>query len=56
MLNPELQEKIDLKEYIDYRYNESLNEVELLNVDSKDTKEKRKNNIFDNELVYADIT
>ena len=42
LLNPELQEKIDLKEYIDYRYNESLNEVELLNVDSKETKEKRK--------------
>ena len=42
LLNPKLQEKIDLKEYIDYRYNESLNEVELLNVDSKETKEKRK--------------
>ena len=42
LLNLELQEKIDLKEYIDYRYNESLNEVELLNVDSKETKEKRK--------------
>ena len=42
LLNPELQEKINLKEYIDYRYNESLNEVELLNVDSKETKEKRK--------------
>ena len=42
LLNPELQEKIDLKEYIDYRYNESLSEVELLNVDSKETKEKRK--------------
>lgn len=42
LLNPELQEKIDLKEYIDYRYNESLNEVELINVDSKETKEKRK--------------
>ena len=42
LLNPDLQEKINLKEYIDYRYNESLNEVELLNVDSKETKEKRK--------------
>ena len=42
LLNPELQEKVNLKEYIDYRYNESLNEVELLNVDSKETKEKRK--------------
>ena len=42
LLNSDLQEKINLKEYIDYRYNESLNEVELLNVDSKETKEKRK--------------
>ena len=42
LLNPDLQEKVNLKEYIDYRYNESLNEVELLNVDSKETKEKRK--------------
>ena len=42
LLNPEIQAKINLKEYIDYRYNESLNEVELLNVDSKETKEKRK--------------
>ena len=42
LLNPDLQEKVNLKEYIDYRYNESLNEVELLNVDSKERKEKRK--------------
>ena len=42
LLNPDLQEKINLKEYIDYRYNESLSKVELLNVDSKETKEKRK--------------
>ena len=42
LLNKDLQEKVNLKEYIDYRYNESLNEVELLNVDSKETKEKRK--------------
>ena len=42
LLNLDLQEKVNLKEYIDYRYNESLNEVELLNVDSKETKEKRK--------------
>ena len=42
LLNPDLQEKVNLKEYIDYRYNESLNEVEILNVDSKETKEKRK--------------
>ena len=42
LLNPDIEEKIDLKEYIDYRYNESLNEVELLDTDTKETREKRK--------------
>lgn len=42
LLNPKIASKIDLKEYIDFRYNESLNEVELLETDSKETKEKRK--------------
>lgn len=42
LLNPKIASKIDLKEYIDFRYNESLNEVELLKTDSKETKEKRK--------------
>ncbi len=42
LLNPSIGEKIDLKEYIDYRYNESLSEVEILDTDSSETAEKRK--------------
>ena len=42
LLNPLLSKKINLKEYIDYRYNESLEEVEILDTDSKETAEKRK--------------
>ena len=42
LLNPEIGEKIDLKEYIDYRYNESLDDVEIIEEDSAETKEKRK--------------
>ena len=41
LLNPLLAKKINLKDYIDYRYNESLNEVVVLDEDSKETKEKR---------------
>ena len=42
LLNPEIAEKVNLKEYIDYRYNESLEDVEILDCDSADTAEKRK--------------
>ncbi len=42
LLNPSLSKKIDLKEYIDFCYNESLEEVEILDTDSKETAEKRK--------------
>lgn len=42
LLNPEISKKVNLKEYIDYRYNESLGEVEILDCDSKETAEKRK--------------
>lgn len=42
LLNPKIVDKIDLKEYIDFRYNESLNEVQLLETDTEETKEKRK--------------
>ena len=42
LLNPNIAEKIDLKNYIDYRYNESLDDVEILESDSKETAEKRK--------------
>ncbi len=42
LLNPSIGNKVDLKEYIDYRYNESLSEVEFLKTDSIETAEKRK--------------
>ncbi len=42
LLHPDISKKIDLKEYIDYRYNESLANVEILNDDTSDTAEKRK--------------
>ena len=42
LLNPNIAEKINLKEYIDYRYTESLEDVEILDTDSKETAEKRK--------------
>lgn len=42
LLNPTISSKVDLKNYIDYRYNESLAEVEILDTDSKETAEKRK--------------
>lgn len=42
LLNPSIAKKIDLKNYIDFRYNESLNQVEILDSDSNETAEKRK--------------
>ena len=42
LLNPFISNKLKLKEYIDFRYNESLAEVEILDIDSKETAEKRK--------------
>lgn len=42
LLNPYIGNKINLKEYIDYRYQESLSEVEILDSDSSETAEKRK--------------
>ena len=42
LLNPSIGSKINLKSYIDYRYNESLSEVEILDSDSKETAQKRK--------------
>jgi len=42
ILNAEISKEINLKEYIDYRYNESLSNVEILETDSKETAEKRK--------------
>ncbi len=42
LLNPNIGNKINLKEYIDFRYNESLSNVEILDTDSSETAEKRK--------------
>ena len=42
LLNPELSKKINLQEYIDYRYNEILSELDTLDCDTVETAEKRK--------------
>ncbi len=42
LLNPDIGKKINLKEYIDFRYDESLNEVDILETDTAETAEKRK--------------
>lgn len=54
LLHPSIGEKINLKDYIDYRYKESLSQVEILDTDSEETVEKE-NFLFDFKLVYADI-
>ena len=42
LLHPSIAKRIDLQGYIDYRYKESLDEVEILDTDSIETAEKRK--------------
>ena len=42
LLAPHIAKRVDLKGYIDYRYNESLSEVEILDTDSPETAEKGK--------------
>lgn len=42
LLNPSIGEKVNLKEYIDFRYNESLSNVQILDTDSPDTARMRK--------------
>lgn len=42
ILNPKISNKVNLKDYIDFRYKESLSEVEILDTDSSETAEKRK--------------
>lgn len=42
LLHPEISNKINLKEYIDFKYDESLSEVEILDSDSQQTAQKRK--------------
>lgn len=41
LLNDKISNEINLKNYIDFKYNESINNIEFLDTDSKDTKEKR---------------
>lgn len=41
LLNPSIAEQVHLKDYIDDRYHESISEIDFLDSDSKDTKEKR---------------
>ena len=42
LLNPSIASKVNLREYINYRYTESLKNVEILDVDTPETAEKRK--------------
>ena len=42
LLNPSIAKKVNLKDYINYRYTESLDQVEFLDTDSPETAEKRK--------------
>jgi len=42
LLHPEISRKINLKEYVDYKYSKSLSELEILDEDSAQTAEKRK--------------
>lgn len=42
LLNPSIGSMVNLKSYIDYRYNESLAEVQILDCDTDETAEKRK--------------
>lgn len=42
LLAPSIAEKVDLMDYISYRYNESLKEVTILPTDTPETAQKRK--------------
>ena len=42
LLNPSIGEDLPLKDYIDFRYTESLKNVEILDCDTDETAEKRK--------------
>lgn len=42
LLNPSISEKVNLKEYIDFRYNNSLNEINYSETDDSQTREKKK--------------
>lgn len=45
LLNTNIASKINLKDYIDFRYKESLSDIEILDIDSKETAEKGKSRI-----------
>ena len=47
LLNKDISNKINLKDYIDFRYKESLDNVEILDCDTNETAQKRKNFVFD---------
>ncbi len=42
LLNPAIAKEVNLKDYIDFRYRESLSEVTILDTDSDETAEKRR--------------
>ena len=42
ILNPDISSKVNLKSYIDYRYTQSLSEIDFIDTDSVETVEKRK--------------
>ena len=42
LLNENLAKKINLKEYVDIRYKQTLDKIEFLDIDSEETREKRK--------------
>ena len=42
LLNPDIANKVNLKSYIDMRYNQSLSNVEILDNDSFETSQKRR--------------
>ena len=42
LLNENLAKKINLKEYVDIRYEQTIDKIEFLDIDSEETREKRK--------------
>ncbi len=55
LLNSDISSKVNLKDYIDYRYNKSLKEVEILESDSKDYIDYRYNkSLKEVEILESD--
>ena len=42
LLSPDISKQVNLKEYINYRYNESLDQIDLLDSDDEETTKKKK--------------